>query len=108
MTLRNRKNYCWNGACIDTGAQRTVAGLVQARAYFKFLGIPFALSIRKRVFVSGVDRRNSLGVLHMRLPTPNDSFIMLEFDVVPTNVLLLLGLNVLEKFGLSADTIHNV
>jgi hypothetical protein len=28
----------------------------------------------------GVDKPNSLGILHMRLPTPNDSFIMLEVD----------------------------
>jgi hypothetical protein len=33
MALRNRKKYCRNGACIDTGAQRTVIGLAQARAY---------------------------------------------------------------------------
>jgi hypothetical protein len=91
MALRNRKKYCWNGACIDTGAQRTVIGLAQARAYCKFLGIPFALSISKRVLVFKVDKRNSLGILHMRLPTPNGSFIMLEVDVVPTNVPMLLG-----------------
>jgi hypothetical protein len=57
MAMRNRKKYCWNGACIDTGAQRTVIGLAQARAYYKFFGIPFALSISKRVFVFGEDKR---------------------------------------------------
>jgi Aspartyl protease len=108
MALRNRKKYFWNCACIDTGAQRTVIGLAQARAYCKFLGIPFALSISKRVFVFWVGKRNSLGILHMRFPTPNGSFIMLEVDVVPTNVPMLLGLDVLEKFGLCADTVHNV
>jgi hypothetical protein len=107
MALRKRKIYCWNGACIDTGAQRTVIRLAQARAYSKFLGIPFALSINKRVFVFGVDKRNTLGILHMRLPTPNGSFIMLEVDVVPTNVPMLLGLDVLDNFGLCADTVHN-
>jgi hypothetical protein len=55
-----------------------------------------------------VDKLNSLGILHMRLPTPNDGFIMLEADVVPTNVPMLLGLDVLDKFGLCADTVHNV
>jgi hypothetical protein len=53
MAMRKSKKYCWNGACIDTGAQRTVIGLAQARAYYKFLGIPFALSNSKRVFVFG-------------------------------------------------------
>jgi hypothetical protein len=107
MVLRNRKKYCWNGACIDTGAQRNFIGLAQARAYRKFLGIPFALSISKRVFVFGVDKRSSLGILHMRLPTPNGRFIMLEVDVMTTNVPMLLGLDVLDKFGLCADTVHN-
>jgi hypothetical protein len=55
-----------------------------------------------------VDKLNSLGILHMRLPTPNRSFIMLEVDVVPTSVPMLLGLDVLDKFGLCADTVHNV
>jgi hypothetical protein len=66
------------------------------------------LSISKRVFVFGVDKRNSLGTLHMRLPTPNGSFIMLEVDVVPTIVPTLLDLDVLDKFGLCADTVHNI
>jgi hypothetical protein len=108
MALRNIQKYFYNGACIDTGAQRTVIGLAQARTFCKFIGIPFALSISKRVFVFGVDKRKSLGILHMRLPTPNGSFIMLEVDAVPTNVPRLLGLDVLDKFGLSADTVHNV
>jgi hypothetical protein len=108
MALRNRKKYCWNGACIDIGAQRTVIGLSQARGYCKFLGIPFALSISKRVSVFGVDKWNSLGIFHIRLPTPNGSFIMLEVNVAPTIVPMLLGLDVLDKFGLCADTVHNV
>jgi hypothetical protein len=108
MALRNRKTYCWNDANIYTGVQRTFIGLAQARAYYKFLGIPFALSISQRVFVFGMDKRNSLGNLHMRLPTPNGSFIMLEVYVVPKNVPMLLGLDVLDKFGLCADTVHNV
>jgi hypothetical protein len=107
IALRNRKKYCWNGACIDTGAQRAVIGLALACAHCKFLGMPFALSISKRVFVFGVDKRNSLGIFHMRLPTPNGSFIMLEGDVVPTNVPMLLGLDVLDEVGLCADTVHN-
>jgi hypothetical protein len=53
-------------------------------------------------------KRNLLGIPRMRLPTPNGSFIMLEVDVVPTNVFMLLGLDVLDKFGLCADTVHNV
>jgi hypothetical protein len=59
--------------------------------YCKSLGIPFALSICKRVFVIGLDKRNSLGIHYMRLPTLNGSHIMLEVDVVPTNVPMLLG-----------------
>jgi hypothetical protein len=108
MALRNIKKLCWNGAFIDTGAQRTVVDLAHARAYCKFLGILFALSITKRVFVFGVDKRNSLSILHMQLPMPNGSFIMLEVDVLPKKVPMLLGLGVLDKFGLSADTVHVV
>jgi hypothetical protein len=44
----------------------------------------------------------------MQLPTSNGILIMLEVDVVPTNVPMPLGLDVLDKFGLSADKVHNV
>jgi hypothetical protein len=62
-----------------------------------------ALILARNVLLS-----DSLGILHMQLPTPNGSFIMLEVYVVPTNVPMLLGLDVLDKFGLCADTVHNV
>jgi hypothetical protein len=82
--------------------------LAQAIASCKFLGIPFALSISKRVFVFGVDKQNLLGILHVRLPTPSGSFVILEVNVVLINVSMLLDLDVLDKFGLSADTMHSV
>jgi hypothetical protein len=42
------------------------------------------------------------------MPTPNGSFIMLEVYVVPTNVSMLLGFDVLDKFGLSIGTVRIV
>jgi hypothetical protein len=49
-----------------------------------------------------------LGILHVRLPTPSGSFVILEVNVVLINVSMLLDLDVLDKFGLSADTMHSV
>jgi hypothetical protein len=34
----NSANSTWNGACVDTGAQKTVIGLPQAMAYCRFVG----------------------------------------------------------------------
>jgi hypothetical protein len=108
MALHNTKKYCWNGACIDTGAQFTVIRLAHARAYCMFFGIPVALSISKRVFVFGVEIWNSLGILHVPLPTSSSSSFVLEVDVVLTNSPMLLALDVLCKSGLSADTVRDV
>jgi hypothetical protein len=108
LKVRRDKSRMWNGASIDTGAQRTVIGTTQAREYSKFTGIPFKLSPSKRTFAFGVDRRKSLGILQVRIPTPNNSFILLDADVVKTNIPLLVSLYALDKFGLTADTARNV
>jgi transposase InsO family protein len=102
-----KQNYTtWNGACLDTGAQKTVIGFSQAKAYCRFVGTKFKLKENKNIYRFGVDRQESMGSFSIRLPTPV-SIIFLEVDVVRANVPLLIGLDVLDAYGLTADTVKN-
>jgi hypothetical protein len=54
-----------------------------------------------------VGKQESLGSLKVILPTP-EPLINLEIDVVQADVPLLIGLDVLDGNGMTADTLNNV
>jgi hypothetical protein len=59
------------------------------------------------VYRFGVDKQDSLlGSIAIHIPTPA-SVITLNVDVVRANVLLLIGPDVLDANGLTADTVSN-
>jgi hypothetical protein len=102
----NSDNSTWNGACVDIGAQKTVIGLPQAMAYCRFVGKKFKLQRSNNVYRFGVDKKHSLGSIAIHIPTPA-SVITLNVDVVRANVPLLIGIDVLDANGLTADTVSN-
>jgi Aspartyl protease len=97
----------WQGACLDTGAQRTVIGLPQARAYCRYMGCRLTLAKSRTVFRFGVGVSKSRGILHMRIPTPNESFMLLAVDDVDADIPFLVGLDILDLFQLNVDTVQN-
>ena len=46
--------------------------------------------------------------MQIRIPTPEDAFLHFYVDVVPPNVPLLLGIDVLDRFQLVAENVRNV
>jgi hypothetical protein len=102
----NSGTSTWNGACVDTGAQKTVIGLPQAMASCRFVGKKFKLQRSNNVYRFGVDKQDSLGFIAIHIPTPA-SVISLNVDVVRANVPLLIGLDVLDANDLTADTMSN-
>jgi hypothetical protein len=92
---------------VDTGAERTVIGKVQALAYGKQRGIKYKPKPSENVFMFGVDRKRSLGTISLRIPTSDGSFIEVEADVVPTNIPFLLELDSLDAFGVDVSTTLN-
>jgi hypothetical protein len=96
--LRSDDRY--NGVCIDTGAERTVIGLKQARAYCRMMKRPFKPYPNGNVYIFGEDRRKSLGSISIRIRTSRNAFIEVVADVVTANVPFPLGLDTLRKFGL--------
>lgn len=99
----------FQGACVDTGAQRTVIGKPQAYAYLNWAGLPRRLKRDKvpEVYRFGGSRHASIGTLAMRIPLADDFFMQLMVNVVDVNVPLLFGLDILDKFRMYANTVLN-
>ena len=102
-----RKSEKWQGACIDNGAQKTVIGLKQALAYCSFVGVPFNPRKNRNIYRFGVDERESLGSIEIRIPLPGFAFIPIQVDVIPTNIPFLLGLDTLDKCKMYFDNTTN-
>lgn len=97
----------FKGICVDTGAQRSVVGRNQAKAYCKSAGITFKTKPSAISFKFGDGIFDSLGKIPVRIPTPDGGFLPLEIDVVKANIPMLIGLEVLDQNQLVADNLDN-
>lgn len=106
--FHSAKTRKFQGACCDIGAQRSVAGRRQAKAYCREAGVPFNLRKSDYAFRFGDGLYSSLGTIEIRLPTPDGSFLAMEVDVVDAYVPLLMGIDTLDREQLVADNVENV
>ena len=98
----------WHGACIDSGAQKTVIGLPQAKAYCRYTGTPFRPIRNNNAYRYGVGQKRSLGSIEIRIPTPGNSFLPVRVDVVSADIPLLLGLDLLDKCRMYFNNVRNL
>jgi hypothetical protein len=93
----------FDGGCIDCGAERSVIGLSQARAYNQA-----AITIRQRKvhFRFANDVKQSIGQLPISIPTPEGSIEILV-DVVDAPVPFLIGLDILDEYKLVCNNVDN-
>ena len=100
LSLLSRSDT-FHGACLNTGAQKTVIGKQQAEAYVlahgdrRPMGPP-----RPNVFRFGGGRHPSVATLTVRMPITQDFFLILTIDVVELSVPLLLGLEKMDQHRL--------
>lgn len=92
------------GACVDSGAQRTVIGRKQADAYISQIGDATS-GIKKDVdlatrFRFGDTNHNCDGILHVKMPVADDVVVHFDAFIVPIDVPLLLGLDVLKRLDI--------
>lgn len=80
------------GACIDSGAEKSVIGIAQATAYAKATGRNVTKFQFPLTFRFGDGDNDSKGIFHVRLPLPNDSHIALQVYVVNTDIPLQVGI----------------
>jgi hypothetical protein len=97
----------FQGICIDTGAQRSVVGIDQAKAYCELCDIRFRTKPSLTAFRFGDGVFKSLGCIPVRIPTPDGNQIKMDMDVVQANVPMLIGLEVLDRECLVADNVEN-
>lgn len=98
----------FEGACIDSAAQRTVIGLEQAKLYCEQYGgvLDVSKSEGSASFRFGVHRHRSLGSVEIRIPIFGAHFIQLRVDVVNINIPFLLGLDIMTRYGMILDAEH--
>ena len=95
------------GACLDTGASKTVIGRKQATALRDGMGHRLALHTSKLRVRFGSGPSSSLGRI-LILITFEGEAIMVGADVVENDVPLLLGMDTFDRYRLSPDVIDNV
>jgi hypothetical protein len=101
-------NATFEGACIDTGALRSVVGLLKAVAYARYLNIQLALGKAFPVrFRFGKQLFSSLGSFMVRVPM-HSLFISHRLEAVDVNVPMLLGMDFLDKHILILDVTRNL
>ena len=98
----------FNGACLDTGAQRSVVGKPQAEAYYQFMGIPLAIQPSTPLtYKFGSEKTVSIGKAKFRIPYAGTKHMFLNLDVVDIDVPLLVGLDVMDEYKLMVDNLDN-
>lgn len=98
------------GACIDTGAQKSVIGKQQALAYFRFIGEEFRPSMPRHELKFKFGNRSHIGLgrVDIWIPINETHVICPNIEVVDVDVPLLLGLDFLDEYNMTVDAANNV
>ena len=102
----NGEHDGFQGGALDTGAQRSVAGMKQATAYCDEVGIDFNPVPSRTIFRFGKGRSTSLGRIPFIISTPQN-MLTIWVDVVQQDIPLLIGLDVLDKYSLQVLSVLN-
>lgn len=100
-----RSSACFNGACVDSGAQRTVIGRNQAIKYMEEseVGVNMLKGVHNRRYKFGDKVHHGLGTLKLEIPVKEDFVVRISADVVNVDVPLLIGLDTLTKLKAILD-----
>lgn len=98
----------WQGACIGTGCPRTGIGLIQAKAYCRFVGCKFKPRKNLNQYRFGADVQKWIGSIAIRFQILNKGFVQIEVDVVKVDVPFLLRWDWIDKLNLCLDKTKNV
>ena len=83
----------FEGACADTGAQKSVCGLALARAYCRASKQVFKLHSSPYSYKLGDGIRASLGMIDVRMRIKEGFYLQFFVDVADADIPLLLGLD---------------
>jgi hypothetical protein len=74
---------------------KTVIGYDQARVYCRRAGVKYKPRPSRNVFKFGQDVQKSQGMIGVRVPTSDNSFMLINLDVVKADVPFLIGIDTL-------------
>lgn len=106
--VRQYGSCFFEGACADTGAQKTVCGLEQTKAYCRAHKQAIKLTTSPYSYKFGNGVRTNLGMPNIRMCIHKGRYSQFWVDVVDADIPLLLGLELLDKHMLVADNVENV
>ena len=95
-TTENEKLYSkrlrlhFQGACLDTGAQKSVVAERHAKAYGERHNIRYKLEPSVTRFKFGDGTFPFLGKVEIRIPKPNGTYLKMDMDIVSADVPMLL------------------
>lgn len=95
------------GACLDTGAQRSVCGIGQARAYYKLYHGSLTKGGSTSRFKFGKQLAQSIGSIRVELPVEKSTHISVTVDVIQMDIPLIIGLDILRPCKLSVNYVDN-
>lgn len=108
LLTRNPDTTRFEGACLDTGATRTVIGEGQACAYARLTGGTGAIDpARPTRFLFGGVVTPSLGTVNVRVPIATELYAPLRVHVVALDIPLLIGLDSLEMLRLYVNNVKD-
>jgi transposase InsO family protein len=99
----------FEGAVLDTGAQKSVIGIHQARAYYRAYGSLLHSHDPKSsaaLFKFGAKTHRSVGKIQIVIPTPKQPIIH-DVDVIDLEIPLLLGLDFFDEYSLNPLSVQN-
>lgn len=99
----DQANPPFQGACVDTGAQKSIIGKPQALAYCKLANVKILPNYSRRRFKFGEQSFPYTGVIQVRIPLSTLEFLEYKIPVVDVDIPLLLGLELLVKFNANID-----
>ena len=102
-----RKCNPFHGACLDSGAQRSVLGLKQAKDYCFANYLPFKPKKSLCSFCFGDGTHHSLGKITIRIPTPGPDILKFSVDVIRPDVTLLIGLDLMDQEQIVPNNVSN-
>ena len=107
MTSLSRDIFDFQGACLDNGAQQSVIGKRQSLAYCKQHNGRYRLKPSLTKFKFGDVVFSLVRTIQIRIPRPSYSCFKIKVNVIPTDVPLLFGLDVLNNEELVANNVQN-
>jgi len=99
----------FHGACLDTGAQRTVIGNSQAKAYLASICRDAKLATSKDLgrYRLGGGSYVTIGIVHIRVPIAEDFFLPLTVNSMDLNLPFLMGLDILDVYRMYFNNMTN-